>query len=428
MNETPQGQQRLQSPSDAYKSASYTQRQAILVLGMHRSGTSALTGVINALGAAGPKTPMVPTIDNPRGYFESIALANAHDALLASAGSRWHDWRQIDAQWLCSTAAVEYRQRIKDLLLSEYGDHPLIVIKDPRICRFVPFMSAILAELNISPVAILPIRNPLEVAYSLKRRDSFLQPKSILLWLRHMLDAEFHSRQMPRCFVLYEEFLRDWQYYLDGVGRKIGVVWPNSFDSSNVKIDEFLSPDLRHEKVSLDEIKNHPDVFPIAVETYNALTKIAADGESQEILDQLDLIRTKFDEDCQIFGAAVTAEETATAKALIAKRDALVVAHNILVSEHHALRRDYESLTVERDVLTTTCNSLIAERDAVAAARDHLISEHDALVRVQIKLSTERDAIAAAYNSLGTEHDAILTSRSWRATAPLRRLRNLWPR
>ena len=470
MNEIPQGQQRLQSPSEAHKLAPSAQRQAVLVLGMHRGGTSALAGVISVLGAAGPKTPMEPTIDNPRGYFESIPLANAHDALLASAGSFWHDWRQIDARWMCSTAAEEYHQTVKDLLLSEYGDHPLIVIKDPRICRFVPFVSAILAELNTSLVTILSIRNPLEVAYSLKRRDHFLLPKSILLWLRHMLDAEFHSRRMRRCFMLYEDFLRDWQYNLDGVDKKIGVVWPNSSNSSDVKIGEFLSPDLRHEKVSYDEMKNHPDVFPLAVETYNALTKIATEGESQEILDQLDLIRTKFDEGCQIFGAAVTAGEMATVNGLIAERDAHVGAHNKLVAEHHALGVDHESLTAERDVLTATCNSLVAERDALvaahnrlvsehhalgrdhesltternvliaacngliterdiaAAARDDLISERAALVRVQSKLSTERDKIAAAYDSLSTERDAILASRSWRVTAPLRRLRSFLPR
>ena len=421
MNEVTQGQQWLQSPSEACESASSAQRQAVLILGMHRGGTSALAGVISALGVAGPKTPTGPTKDNLRGYFESAPLGAAHDALLASAGSRWHDWRKFDARWFCSTAAEEHRQRIKDLLLSEYGHRPLIFIKDPRICRFVPFMSAILAELNISPVAILPIRNPLEVAYSLKRRDNFLLPKSILLWLRHMLDAEFHSRQMRRCFVPYEDFLRDRQHYLDGVGKQIGVVWPNTSDSSNVKIGEFLSPDLRHERVSFDKMKNHPDVFPLAVETYNALTKIAAEGESQKILDQLNLIRTKFDEDCRIFGAAVSAEEMANVKGLIAERDALVAAHNSLVSEHYALGRDHQSLTAERDVLTAKCNSLIAEHDTVAAVRDDLISERDALVRVQIKLSTERDAIAAAYNSL-------LTSRSWRVTAPLRRLRSLLPR
>ena len=396
---------------ESYKLASSDQRQAVLVLGMHRGGTSALAGAISALGAAGPNTPMAPTSDNPRGYFESVALASAHDALLASAGSHWHDWRQIDARWLCSTAAQEVHQRIKNLLLNEYGDQPLIFIKDPRISRFVPFMSSILAELKIRPVAILAIRSPLEVAYSLKRRDSFLLPKSILLWLRHMLDAEFHSRQIRRCFVPYEAFLQDWQFYLDRIDKKIGVVWPNRSDSTDVKIGEFLTPDLRHERVSLDQIKDHPDVFSLAVETYNALIKIAAEGESQEILDQLDSIRNKFDEGCQIFGAVVTNEETTTFNGLIAERSTLVAAHNRLVSEHRTVGRDHESL--------------IAERDAVATDRNNLIAERDALVRDHIRLWEERDTIAAAYDSLGTEHDAMLASTSWLVTAPLRYLRRL---
>ena len=371
---------------------------------------------------------MVPTIDNPRGYFESIALACAHEALLASAGSRWHDWRQIDARWFCSSAAEEYRKKIKDLLLSEYGDHPLIVIKDPRISRFVPFMSSILAELNISPAVILAIRNPLEVAYSLKRRDSFPLPKSILLWLRHMLDAEFHSRQMRRCFLPYEEFLRGWQYYLDGIGKTIGVVWPNHSDSLDATIGEFLTLDLHRENVSHDGMKNHPDIFPLAIETYNALTKIAADGESQEILDRLDLIRGKFDEGCQIFGAVVADEETTTVNGLIAERTTLVAARNMLVSERHALEQKHKSLIAEHDMLTAKCDSLIAERDTVTTACNRLIAERDVLIRDHIRLGQERDTIAAAYSSLDAARNALLTSRSWRVTAPLRYLRRFFAR
>ena len=371
---------------------------------------------------------MIPTIDNPRGYFESIALACTHDALLASAGSRWHDWRQIDARWFCSPAAEEYRKKIKDLLLSEYGDHPLIVIKDPRISRFVPFMSSILAELNISPAVILAIRNPLEVAYSLKRRDSFPLPKSILLWLRHMLDAEFHSRQMRRCFLPYEEFLRGWQYYLDGIGKTIGVVWPNHSDSLDATIGEFLTLDLHRENVSHDGMKNHPDIFPLAIETYNALTKIAADGESQEILDRLDLIRGKFDEGCQIFGAVVADEETTTVNGLIAERTTLVAARNMLVSERHALEQKHKSLIAEHDMLTAKCDSLIAERDTVTTACNRLIAERDVLIRDHIRLGQERDTIAAAYSSLDAARNALLTSRSWRVTAPLRYLRRFFAR
>ncbi|RVD50028.1 sulfotransferase family protein, partial [Mesorhizobium sp. M2D.F.Ca.ET.140.01.1.1] len=84
-----------------------------------------------------------------------------------------------------------------------------------RICRFVPFMSSILAEMEVDTVALLPFRNPLEVAYSLKRRDGLPLSKSLLLWLRHVLEAEHHSRHMPRYLIRHEEFLIDWRNQID---------------------------------------------------------------------------------------------------------------------------------------------------------------------------------------------------------------------
>lgn len=285
--------------------ASPPRRQAILVLGMHRSGTSSLAGTIHALGAATPKILMAPQSSNPRGHFESALLEAAHNELLAAAGSHWHDWRQFTPLLIRSEVAEEHRQKIKAIIIKEFGDEPLIVFKDPRVCRFVPFTASILTELNFSVVAILTVRNPLEVAYSLKRRDGFALSKSILLWLRHVLDAEFHSRHMQRCILSYEDFLSDWRYHLDRAAEKVGIRWPDRSDRSGVKIDQFLTLDLRHERVPFDELNEHPEVTSLVRECYRILTDLAASGEMQELMDQLDKIRTRFDEDCQLFGASM---------------------------------------------------------------------------------------------------------------------------
>jgi len=75
-------------------------RQAVLVLGMHRSGTSALAGVIARLGAALPKTQVRADLNNKRGYGESSELVQFHERLLASAGSGWRDWERFDPNWM----------------------------------------------------------------------------------------------------------------------------------------------------------------------------------------------------------------------------------------------------------------------------------------------------------------------------------------
>src|ERR1700681_847533 len=146
MNEIAREQSLRHSPAEERSVAHSLPRRAVLVLGMHRSGTSALAGVINALGAAPPKSLASPNQWNPRGYFESSRVFAAHDKLLAAVDSCWDDWRRLDPRQIDAKAGP-HRQAIKELLIDEFGNEPLIFIKDPRICRFVPFTLSILAEL-----------------------------------------------------------------------------------------------------------------------------------------------------------------------------------------------------------------------------------------------------------------------------------------
>jgi hypothetical protein len=279
--------------------ASATRRQAILVLGMHRSGTSALAGVLSMLGAALPKKTLMGSHPcNLKGLFEALAVAQAHDEFLAAAGSCWHDWRQFDLQWARSPAAAPYTAKIKSVLLDEFGDEPLILLKDPRICRFVPYTASLLADLGIDFVAVLPVRNPLEVALSLRHRDNFAVAKSIRLWLRHVLDAEYYSRGMPRSFASYDALLADWRHEVERICRQTQIMLPNSGEQAGAAVDQFLTAELHHERATWDETKYHWDVSQLARHTYQVLTEIVGRGESKELLDRLDLARAEFDELC----------------------------------------------------------------------------------------------------------------------------------
>jgi hypothetical protein len=279
---------------------STARRQAILVLGMHRSGTSALGGALSMLGAALPKKTLMGSHPcNLKGLFEALAIAQAHDEFLAAADSSWHDWRQFDLQWARSPAAAPYTAKIKSVLLDEFGDEPLILLKDPRICRFVPYTASLLADLGIDFVAVLPVRNPLEVALSLQHRDNFAIAKSIRLWLRHVLDAEYYSRGIPRSFTSYDALLGDWRHEVERICRQTGIVLPNSAERAGAAIDQFLTAELHHERATWDETKYHWEVSQLARHTYQVLMEIVARGESKDLLDRLDAARAEFDEHCR---------------------------------------------------------------------------------------------------------------------------------
>src|SRR5262245_43006838 len=111
------------------------ERRAIVVLGMHRSGTSALTRVLSLLGADLPSRLLEPRPDAIRGYWESADLVAIHDRLLAAAGTTWDGVLPIAESWWHSDAAHGFRREILEVLHHDFVRSSFFVIKDPRICR-----------------------------------------------------------------------------------------------------------------------------------------------------------------------------------------------------------------------------------------------------------------------------------------------------
>src|SRR5690606_12006176 len=107
------------------------QRQALIILGMHRSGTSALSGTLAKLGAAAPRTLIPANPNNPKGFWESTELMKFHDRLLAAAGSQWNDWDGFDAGRVDPSILESVDQELPALLHREFGDAALMLIKDP---------------------------------------------------------------------------------------------------------------------------------------------------------------------------------------------------------------------------------------------------------------------------------------------------------
>ena len=139
-------------------------RVAILVAGMHRSGTSLVTRLLNLMGCDLPATLMRPVPgNNETGFLESQPVADMNDEILASAGSAWDDWRAFDSDWYRSPVAGQFRERAQAVLREQFGDSRLFVLKDPRICRLMPFWIEAINAVGAEPLVVSPIRNPLSL-------------------------------------------------------------------------------------------------------------------------------------------------------------------------------------------------------------------------------------------------------------------------
>lgn len=222
------------------------EKSAILVLGMHRSGTSALTRIINLMGATSPRTLMEAAPDNARGFWESTVLMERNDELLAACGSSWSSWKPLKGDLVQVARSRGLDVRLREAIESEFGGAGMIVLKDPRVSRLVPLYEEVLSGLGYRVLPVIALRNPVEVAASLVKRGDMGPRSADLLWLRYTLDAERATRGRPRAVISYDALMENWRSAMAIVGRHLGISWPAMTAEAQAEADGFISSSLRH--------------------------------------------------------------------------------------------------------------------------------------------------------------------------------------
>ena len=221
-------------------------RTAILILGMHRSGTSALTRVLNLCGVDLGEHLMPPAQgNNESGFWEHLDAVDLHERALMLLGRSWSDARRLPADWQTSAAAATAEQRIAELIRNEFAQSPLWAVKDPRLCRFVPLWINVLGEAGIDLKVIFVLRNPEEVIASLARRDGLSPHESGLLLLNHFSEAMLATTDQTRCVVTYPSLMDDWRSCVDRIAQELAIELPLR-DSAAGEIERFLDRGARN--------------------------------------------------------------------------------------------------------------------------------------------------------------------------------------
>ncbi|MGW8128194.1 MAG: glycosyltransferase [Stenotrophomonas sp.] len=227
---------------------------AVLVLGMHRSGTSALTGALALRGVFLGRDLMAPGPDNPKGFWEHAGVVDIHERLLDALGRSWDDPRELPDGWLDAPATAAAREQLRELLLAEFGEQPLWAMKDPRLCRLLPLWLPLLAEMGIAASAVVVARDPREVAASLWARNRWPGALSRELWVRHVSDAIADSATLARCVVAYPRLLVDPVGEIEALVDTLQLPVPVLVEGQSERIREFVSGDDRHHQADADPV------------------------------------------------------------------------------------------------------------------------------------------------------------------------------
>ncbi len=375
-----------QHPKNATSPLTSATKTAIFVVGFHRSGTSAFARFCNLLGAQMPTGAGLIAPDNPTGFWEPESIVAIHDQFLASSGLSWDTVDEMPQSAFDGPNGTAARGKLRYWLARELAGTDLLVLKDPRLCMLLPLWVPVVKDLNIRPVYLIPFRNPLETAQSLKQRNSLPISLGLALWSQYIVATERHTRQAPRVFVSYDALLQDWSRCAAMISRRLDLRWPVDFMVAQPRIDEFLSARLRHHEATWASLMQIPESNLWIQGLYRTLKRLENDPSldvAGEIGEAAQNLKTLW---------LVTRQAQAYASGL---KDQIQAAN--LAAEQ--LQRDH----------TTESAKL---KDQIQAAKLDLQ-----------RTGIERDHLASIETQLRRQIYDFEHSRSWRYTRPLRQFR-----
>lgn len=223
-----------------------TRQVALFVMGMGRSGTSALTRVLSLCGGTLPASLVGANKANPRGYFEPRAALRLNNTILRRHGSSRYD-PSLRLQEQDALGADENAACIAEIgaFLATLPAAPLVLIKEPRITALSGMWFEAARRAGLDIVVVIAVRHPREVIASLAARDQASPELTSALWLKSNLLAERNTRGLPRVFVEYPNLLDNWRREITRISAALALDLGARDEDA---IEEFLKPDLRRQR------------------------------------------------------------------------------------------------------------------------------------------------------------------------------------
>lgn len=365
--------------------------KAILVTGMHRSGTSALARIINLHGAAIGSRLLEATSDNVNGYWENWHVVMFHERVLRELDMAWDSASAIPASWTETNQFLIYVDELCELIESEFGDQQLWMVKDPRLCRLLPLWITALDRMGVEPKFVFEVRHPVEVISSLIKRDGLGAGLASLLWLDYLATPMAETRRCSRALLDYEEILVDWRGCMSRLTSDLGIQWPVLSESCAVEVDAHLDPSMRHHRAEASSLLPEPWREEI-LQVFEACLLVSRNSATWDILEER-------------LRSAMKIIHTVEPLARDLAAPSQVVALQKEVQDMAALRQQLVSLTGELE--QSRADALSASDLAKRAEQDRFAVQQMLLQTQRITADTQR-CLAQANAYLEAERQNVM--------------------
>lgn len=380
-----------------------SKKHVVVVLGMHRSGTSLLTRGLEVLGVdLGANLYGGVVGNNDKGFFEDIDVNGFNVELLQALGRDWHSIEPVLPEELDRQVIQEFKLKAIELIRSKINNVQCFGLKDPRIARLLPFWVSVFEHLKVKVSYIIAFRNPMSVARSLQKRDGFDLEKGYLLWAEHMLGSLGNTQGRERLVVEYDRLMGDPGKEL----RRIADACHLKFDSTSQEFVEyqmeFLDSSLRHTQYQAEDLLLDQAVPAGTVELYKLLVELSDDSsnidapENQYTLNEL-------------------VERLRNCHELLrylSQKDMALSALTHMVSENKGRLVDLQQTIAMHETNIDNLNKAITQRDGQIASLSDTVSQHENNISVIDQALLARDEKIALLNQAvadsGKERDSSL--------------------
>ncbi len=353
-------------------------KRIIVVLGMHRSGTSAVARGLKALGVdLGERLMPAAADNNERGFWEDIDAHRINSELLEALGRSWDSLIPLTREQIERPELDRFRSQAAELLRERLRNTRLYGLKDPRISVLLPLWKSAFESVRAAAGYVLCVRHPLSVARSLQKRDRFDVEKSHYLWLDHVVSGVIGSRGSPRVVVDYDGLMREPATQLERIARALSLDFDPTTPAFAEYERDFLSEELRHSVFAPEDLQKDPATPRDVLEAYNLLTAAARDEASLDSPAAM-----QFFED-----AARRLSGMSPALAYMGRRDAQIAS-----LEKDAHIANLQHAIAVKDGQIHGLNVAAAERETRLAATQQAIAELQQQVRELERAAHEKDA------------------------------------
>jgi glycosyltransferase involved in cell wall biosynthesis len=232
----------------------YGKRTCVLVLGMHRSGTSVLAGTLKILGVSFGDKLIAPGGDNVRGYFEHSDFLHLNRDFLVSFGLDGDGrYGELPADWLFDARTVAFKENIKAIIQDQFSDTYIFGLKDPRVSILLPAYLEVLKELGVEIRVVVSVRNVAEVVASLAKRNEMAVYDSVRAYAYFYRVIDQYTKDIPTIRVSYHDLLRHTQDVVNQLIRSVHYSLRPYVDVAD-QLAAFIEPTLKHHELRDEEL------------------------------------------------------------------------------------------------------------------------------------------------------------------------------